>query len=174
MPFIFAPSVAPTAETAQGVASLVRLRGIRVGRIQLGAVDDPKRWSDDPVTMMAIITNWTLIERVLAQVEPSLSDDVYVWTSGDAQDELSLEGVAVQATCQNPIDANSRHGFSKVLDFYRLNRLSNRDTPIIIQIGDVTIRSRLLMVRFTGQPNTNLVTFSLTFIGAPPTRRKPQ
>lgn len=175
MPILLAPSVAPDAMSAQGVGALVRLTGLKIGRILLGDQrTDTNPWPLDPTEIKAIITNWDMVERVLAQIEPSLSDDTYIWSSGDHHDELTINGIAIQQDCRSRDQGQSqeRHGFSYVLDFYRANRLSVRETPLAIQLGDVTIRSRLLALRLAGQVNTNLVPFSLTFIGAPPPRAR--
>lgn len=170
MPILLSPTLGDHKfETSHGVAQVIYLKGLDIGRIRLGAVGDKLRWPDNAATeFKAILTNWQLVERVLAQIEPSLDDDVYIWSLGDAHDDLTIEGLAVQMTC-SPQD-QSKHGFEHVLEFYRKNRLSARDTSLVIQLGGVTIESRLLAIRLTGQPNSNLVGFSMSFAGAPPER----
>lgn len=109
--------------------------------------------------MKAIFTRIGINEKGSYQFLHTLGQDIYLYVFGDRIAELSLMGVAFYDNCVN---TGSEIGISRVIKWYRQNRVARRASPISITIDpETTFEAYLLGVR--GQVmNTENRTYQFT------------
>ncbi len=117
--------------------------------------------------MKAIFTRVGVSEMGSYQFLHTLGRDIYLYVFGDRIGELTLTGIAFYDNC---IAANTKTGISRVIDWYRQNRVAKRASPVEVTIDpDTTFEAYLLSMR--GQTvNTaqRMYQFSLTMAVIPP------
>lgn len=92
----------------------------------------------------AIITGIRYSQSTNQQFQQSLDESVYIYVFGDKMGEVIVEGLAFAATCDG-----SNSGIFSVADYYRANRISKSDNPIIIQAAGEIITGFLTGVEIT-------------------------
>ena len=74
-----------------------------------------------------------------AQFLHTLDDAIFVYAFGDRISSLTISGAAFAEEC-----VSGKDGMSQIITYYRKNRLSARDTPLIIVYGGITFRGFLV------------------------------
>lgn len=80
----------------------------------------------------SLITRITLAQDVNAQFLHTLGGDIFVYVFGDRVGQMTISGVCAARTCRNN---DGTHGFEKMIQWYKANRLSSRKTPVTALIG---------------------------------------
>jgi hypothetical protein len=123
-------------------------------------------------TQLSIITNITLSQQANVQFLHTLGSLVFIYVFGDRIGQVGLSGFSFAAAC-NPVgpispDLGPNHGAGQMLDWYRTNRVSSRQTPVQITIGSQLIEG--FVTGFTENvidPSTLLVQWNVTIQSMP-------
>jgi hypothetical protein len=100
-----------------------------------------------PLNYMAhrsIINRVTYSHQANYQFLHTLGNDVYIYVFGDRVGHITVQGLAFAAACPNPTDP--RHGIQYLDEWYALNRLAQREAPILLTIGTAVVPGFLIGV----------------------------
>ena len=79
--------------------------------------------------------------------------------------QITLSGLAFSASCDNPLTA---HSTKNVLDWYRLNKVSTRATPVSVTIFDIAFQAFVLALNTdVVDASSKLVQWTLTLATLP-------
>lgn len=98
----------------------------------------------------SMFTALSLTEQVNAQLQHTLGRRLHVNTFGDRVGQLTLGGVSFYDRCPQAAGENlpRGHGIVRVINFYRSNRLSSRNTPLKLTLQpDLVLRCLLVSMR---------------------------
>ena len=121
---------------------------------------------------LSIITGMTLAQQANVQFLHTLGGLVYIYVFGDRIGQLGLSGISFAIPCgSRDDDAGPNHGAGKMLAWYRANRVSTRQTPVTITIGQEVIEG--FVTSFTENvidPSTLLVAWGVNIQTMPDNR----
>lgn len=152
-----------------GVLAAVNQVGVP-GFIKLGI------WGTFPIpnpliTTAAIITRIGGGFRTNTRFQHALDNSVYTYSFGDRMGQTTVSGLAFESDCgqinaglTNPLTGGSLlSGLDQVLSFYRLNRVSIFNRPVIVFIGSLSVvRGFLIGMDFgTQDVNTKATAWTL-------------
>lgn len=110
-----------------------------------------------------IVTQAAVSQQGNYQFLHTLQDMIYVYVFGDRISELQVSGIAFAATCWG-----RQSGMADVLDFYRDNRISQRESPVKIRFGERTFPGFLTGSQVeVSRPEVTLGQFFLRFHSFP-------
>ena len=117
--------------------------------------------------MKAIFTRQAISETGSYQFSHMLGEDIYLYVFGDRMSSLNLTGIAFHDNC---LGQDPKIGISKVIDWYRANRVARRAAPVQITIDPGTTFEAYLLGMQGQTVNTaqRLYQFSLNFAAVPP------
>jgi len=84
-----------------------------------------------------------LITRVAISAETNhqfahmLGGDIYIYVFGDRIASMTVSGMALASDCDNSGDLE--HGIEKVMHWYAANKLSSRQDPVTLMIGQTAL-----------------------------------
>lgn len=120
---------------------------------------------------LSIITGMTLAQQTNTQFLHTIGSLVYVYVFGDRIGTLQLSGLSFASPCGQAGDVGPNHGAGKMLDWYRTNRVSRRQTPIKVTIGQELVEG--FVTGFTENvvdPATLLVNWGVNITTMPDNR----
>lgn len=113
----------------------------------------------------SIVTRMTLSHQANVQFLHSLGSLIYVYVFGDRMGQFTLSGLSFRCICPG---LGGEHGASKMLTWYKTNRVSKRQRPVTITIGSQVLEG--FVVGFTEDvvdPSTELVQWNATMSTLP-------
>jgi hypothetical protein len=120
---------------------------------------------------LSIITGMTLSQQTNVQFLHTIGSLVFVYVFGDRIGQLSLTGLSFAARCGVDGDAGPDHGASKMLDWYRANRVSRRQNPVKVTIGKEVIEGFVTSFQENVvEPSTLLVSWGVNITTMPDNR----
>ena len=169
---------------ATKVGQVVKLDGpLIAGSIQRGKLlslarggGEASRLGDDFATFKASFTAVSLNEQANVQFQHTLGDAVYLNVFGDRIGNMKIMGIAVSSACGGRDDGE--HGITKVLRYYRENKVSSRPDPLVVNLDSRTAYNAFL-VGFQGavfgeqQTIQRLFQFSMDLV-LPPSQENQQ
>ena len=116
-----------------------------------------------------IITSVGTSQGANFQFMQTLQDNVYVYVFGDKLGELRVSGIVFAGKCKGS-DGSDESGFSKVLQYYTANKISNDEKPGVpmqLEIGSTKLSAFLVNVQTSvDRPVEGLGQFTLSFVTA--------
>lgn len=94
----------------------------------------------------AILTNVEISEQGNFQFLHTLGNEIFLYVFGDKIGSFHVNGLAFYDNCQ---DGQNDHGITRVLGYYRQNRVANRVSPLLITLPPAVVL-RCYMVSFRG------------------------
>jgi hypothetical protein len=133
------------------------------GSVSLATVNPDVSWA----TTRSIITRVTVSHQGNFQFLHTLGNDVYIYSFGDRVGSLTISGLAMANACGGGLD--QQHGAELILGWYNANRLSSRQAPVRVTLGQKTaidgfvIGSNVDVI----DPATRVVAYSLSLAVLP-------
>lgn len=122
----------------------------------------------------AIFTRVMVAAQGNYQFLHTLGGSIYVYVFGDRIGQLSLSGLAFDATCE---DSNEYLGIEHAIRYYNVERIANRKPPLKVTIGAATTLTAYLVAfqADLADPKTQIYQFSLQMMLVPPIKaRRPE
>lgn len=117
----------------------------------------------------AIITGISYDQSTNQQFQQSLDGAVYIYVFGDKMGSIVVEGIAFAQVCNG-----SGSGLFSVADYYRQNRISKTDQPIVVLAAGETVTGFLTAIHIrsemSGNDPSNLYNTYMMSISALPQR----
>ena len=98
----------------------------------------------------SIITGVELQEQGNFQFQHTLGNEIFVYIFGDRIGSFGVSGLAFYDTCGPFGAAFNEPGITRVLRYYRANRLANRAAPLLITIQPALV-ARCYLTGFRGR-----------------------
>ena len=127
----------------------------------------------------AIITGISGDFQTNTRFTHALDNNVYVYSFGDRMGQTTVQGLAFESDCfqargdfpTNPLSGSSLlTGLDQVLLFYRANRVSLLNLPVIVFVGTISVvRGYLVGINFATQSVESKITSWTMRIAALPT-----
>jgi hypothetical protein len=83
----------------------------------------------------SIITNVSVAQQTNHQFLHTLGNDIFIYVFGDRVGQISLQGLSFPETCEAP---GGEGGLELLLNWYKQHKLSSRQDPVKIAIGQIT------------------------------------
>jgi len=110
----------------------------------------------------SIVTGFQLQSRSGVQFMHTLRDFIYIYVFGERIGTVVISGLSFHQQCPG---GDPCHGLESVIDYYKTNSTSERDTPVTIVFGcSVVIDGFLTEIQATlNEPSQRVANFSLSF-----------
>ena len=118
----------------------------------------------------SLVTQMAINRQGNFQFMHSLRDLIYTYVFGERMGQILISGISFADQCPG---LTPKSGIEYVLEYYEMNRLGRRPTPVTIQLG--TTPAGRFIGFLTGlqvnlqQAETRMATFGLTFAAFPRT-----
>jgi len=126
---------ASTIFTAAPIGVVARLPdGVRTATVALIKVTPADAGPKDTSQMLgsfqnhkAIITSWSFDENVNVQFTHTMGNDIYLNVFGNRMGTFTVNGIAFHSTAKagGQVCDKTEHGITKIIKWYRDNRISN-------------------------------------------------
>lgn len=120
----------------------------------------------------SILTGIEINERANFQFQHTLGNEIFIYVFGDRIGTFNVNGVSFYDTCGPSGAALGEPGITRVLRYYRVNRLSNRAAPLLVTLPPATVL-RCYLMAFRGRvadPALRLFEFSMQLALIPEAR----
>lgn len=122
-------------------------------------------------SLSAIITGISISEKCATQIIHSLGLFQYIYGFGDRAGDLTVNGIGFIQSCANPsvnfggINVTAGNGFDSLINYFTVNRFSNRGLPVNVTLGTTfSVKAFLLDFRLDiTDASTKLSQFVLMF-----------
>lgn len=94
----------------------------------------------------SIITNVTVAQQTNHQFLHTLGNDIFIYVFGDRIGMITLEGLAFPEVCGNE---GGESGLELILKWYKENKLSSRQEPVKVAIGQTTFTGFVQAIQTT-------------------------
>jgi hypothetical protein len=115
----------------------------------------------------SIITQVVVSQATNHQFLHTLGNDIFVYVFGDRIGEMTITGLSFSRLC-TPFGCNpgflggAQHGMELMLEYYRRNKMSSRQSPIVVQLGRIPIKGFITgMTQQMNDPATWIVQYGL-------------
>lgn len=145
------------------VAVKIPVTDCQIAMVSVKDEDNSERLTYERDTV--VLTRITVNQSANVQFLHTIGNRIYVYAFGDRMGQITLSGLAFGASCDNPLTA---HSTKNVLDWYRLNKVSTRATPVSITIFDVAFQAFVLALNTdVVDASSKLVQWTLTLATLP-------
>ena len=86
----------------------------------------------------SIITRITVAEQGNYQFLHTIGNDVYIYVFGDRMGSVTISGLSMTTDCSGSVPKGGEHGFEKIMQWYKKNRVAARKEPVRVTIGEGT------------------------------------
>lgn len=119
---------------------------------------------DGLVSTAVIIVDANYTQATNQQFQSSLEDTIYMYVFGDQMGKVEITGLIFGAGCLG----GATSGVEDVLNYYKDNRASKKETAVIVQVGETKISGFLtaMMIR-SENPEDRINRFAFTISSLP-------
>ena len=125
--------------------------------------------SEGKAIMISGVDNKQMVD---SQFQTSMERDIYAYVFGDHMGEILIHGRAYFPCTTRDQSGSGKSGFNDLMDIYSRNRMSKRETPIQLTIGDRTTSGYLTAmltksIGLSDEPSGMVTDFGLNVAALP-------